>query len=282
MGGRHEANHEVEEELTRSMHRGREQDHRGGCGGSGRERSRIRDVSGHYEMRGAAAPIALSSAGTCALRAQGDCGLLERLVFHGMPQDTAQKICHVMQLTGRAPEDIVNVRKLEDLFVRGENGQPVGVWRVGLTNMAKPDPPPSDLLPNDQWTAKVYHGTNVRGLHGILQEGKLLASAAGAGAHGVYARGHLVWSGQNEEGDRKACVMTVFNGSKSGSGVMFEALVEKRAFKSLRTGGIEAEAETVTVNLFTHFKSSKENRWCAHQNSLGIVAAIFREDLIVE
>lgn len=282
MGGRHEADHEVEVELTRSMHRGREQDHRGGCGGSGRARSRIGDVSGHYEMRGAAAPMASSSAGTCAPRAQGDGGLLELLVFHGMPQDTAQKISHVMQLTGRATEDIVNVRKLEGLFVRGENGQPVGVWRVGLTNMAKPDPPPSDLLPNDQWTAKFYHGTNVRGLHGILQEGKLLASAAGAGPHGVYARGHLLWPGQGEEEERKRCVMTVFKGTKSGSGVMFEALVEKRAYKALSAGGIEAEAETVTVNRFTHFKSGKENRWCAHQDSLGIVAAIFREDLIVE
>ena len=176
----------------------------------------------------------------------------------------------------------MSVRKLEGLSVPGENGVAVGVWRVGLANMEPAQPPPFDLAPNDQWSAKFYHGTNVRGLHGILGKGKLLASAAGAGAHGVYARGHILWAGQGEDEDRNKCVMTVFNSCKCGSGVMFEALVERRAFQALAVGGIEAEARTVTVNRFTHFKTRGENRWCAHQDSLSIVAAILREDLIVE
>ena len=226
--------------------------------------------------------MASSSAGTCVVQAQGDGGLLELLVCHGMPLETAPKISHLMQLTGRATADIVTVRKLEGVSVAGEGGQPVEVWRAALTNMAKPDPPPSDLAPNDQWTAKFYHGTNVRGLHGILQKGKLLASAEGAGPHGVYARGHLLWAGQGEEEDRKRCVMTVLKGNKCTSGVMFEALVEKRAYKALTAGGIDAEAQFVTVNRFTHLKAGKESRWCAHQDSLRTVAAVFREDLLVE
>ena len=60
------------------------------------------------------------------------------------------------------------------------------------------------------------------------------------------------------------------------------ALVEKRAYKTLTAGGIDAEAQTVTVNRFTHLKMGKENRWRAHQDSLCTVAAIFREDLMVE
>ena len=165
--------------------------------------------------------MASSSAGTCVAQAQGDGGLLELLVCHGMPLETTPKISHLMQLTGRATADIVTVRKLEGVSVAGEGGQPVVVWRAALTNMAKPDPPPSDLAPNDQWTAKFYHGTNVRGLHGILQKGKLLASAEGAGPHGVYARGHLLWAGQGEEEDRKRCVMTVLKGNKCASGVLW-------------------------------------------------------------
>ena len=74
----------------------------------------------------------------------------------------------------------------------------------------------------------------------------------------------------------------VLDGNKCRSGVMFEAEVMQRAFQRLSCGGIEAEAQTVTVNCFTHLKAKGENRWCAHQDSLHIVAVVLREDLIVD
>ena len=200
---------------------------------------------------------------------------------HGMPVETAWKLCCLMQMTWRGPADLLSVSRLPGVSVQGGPG--LGIWRVGLANMAPAAPPPSGLKHHEIYSAKFYHGTNVRGLHGILRDGKLraLPAPAGAGAHGVYAKGYHLWPGTAEGDDRTRCVQMVLDGNKCGFGVMFEAEVMQRAFQRLSSGGIEAEAQTVTIDRFTHLKTKGENRWCAHQDSLHIVAVVLREDLIV-
>ena len=239
-------------------------------------------------MRGGRQADRREAAASSATRLSGGSGLEQGrggdgfrfLTSHGMPVETAWKLCSLMQMTGRGPADIESVNRLPGVSVPGGPG--LGVWRVGLANMAPAAPPPSGLQHHEIWSAKFYHGTNVRGLHGILRDGKLRASPGGAGAHGVYAKGHHLWPGTTEDEDRTRCVQAVLDGNKCVSGVMFEAEVLQRAFLHLKSGGIEAEAQAVTVDRFTHLKTKGENRWCAHQDSLRIVAAVLREDLVVD
>ena len=106
-------------------------------------------------------------------------------------------------------------------------------------------------MPDNQWSAKFYYGTDVR------------ASAAGAGFY--------------EEDDRNKRVMMVVNGNHCASGVMFVAEVMQQAYKRHVRVGIEAEARTVTVGCFTCLTTSGVNGWCAH-----IVAVVLRRDLIVD
>ena len=120
---------------------------------------------------------------------------------HGMPVETAWKLCCLMQMTWRGPADMLSVSRLPGVSVQGGPG--LGVWRVGLANMAPAAPPPSGLKHHEIYSAKFYHGTNVRGLHGILRDGKLraLPAPAGAGAHGVCAKGYTIY-GQAQQKER--------------------------------------------------------------------------------
>ena len=83
------------------------------------------------------------------------------LTSHGMPVEAAWKLCCLMQMTWRGPPDMLSVSRLPGVSVQGGPG--LGVWRVGLANVAPAAPPPSGLKHDEIHSAKFHHGTKCQG-----------------------------------------------------------------------------------------------------------------------
>ena len=100
----------------------------------------------------------------------------------------------------------------------------------------------------------------------------------GAGDHGIYARGALIYDNVSQNIDiidTLAAKAAVSN--KNMCGIMVEGTVRGRHI-ALRSGGIEREAEVVDKTTATYTHMTADHRWCVHPDNFHITALWLTHD----
>jgi hypothetical protein len=145
-------------------------------------------------------------------------------------------------------------------------------YRVPLQHMPEPIYVPEQ---KHSQSAVLMHGTTWAGIQGIFSSRRLTTTAwedDGSGHHGIYAKGALLYQDavQNVETIDNLAMKTAST-TKNVCGIIIECVIRGK-HTTLKSGGIEAEAETVqpTTATFTHMH--REHRWCAHPDNIKIVA----------
>ena len=153
---------------------------------------------------------------------------------------------------------------------------PVVAYRFALVGMqhATGMPPieeqPPDLQNDGQkpriqkWPLLLAHGTNFRGLLGILQEKRIRGvpvAEGGVGEHGVYFLGKVAERHHDALGQARDMFKEAWRHSKNASGVVFECWAEG-PWTRWGSGSTDMEQASCARGVSVHLRRAKENRWC--------------------
>ena len=127
----------------------------------------------------------------------------------------------------------------------------------------------------EQVNMMCFHGSTLAGVTGIIHDRKFKTKGfeqGGAGHQGIYAKGFIEYEGNPSYNQSEAlrCIDNVATGNKSRCGIIVEFKVVS-IYKSLQSGGWEAEAEWVSPTTTTCLHADK-NRYCVHPSNPRITA----------
>ena len=178
----------------------------------------------------------------------------------------------LMDAARRQPDDVGSDGERLPFMLPGMDYTARSCWRVPLRGMQRPAP--SSGGDSEVASIRLFYGPERRLFLPILTAGQLIGASLNLGP-GVLGKGYMECGWDTRDDFQKAVVAANAAGC---DGIIFEATVKERTYKRQGTneGGQDGVVRAVTPGCFT--RTCSGSHWCAHPDSLLIVAAIIRDD----